>query len=55
MHKCACTSCNRVRACYIANARVFNSCARIYKRIFMKFETYAHKIDIDHHIKFQKH
>ena len=54
VHKCACTSCKRARARYIANAHVFNSCARIYGRIFMKFETLFYKIDIDHHIKFHK-
>ena len=54
MHKCACTSCKRVRARYITNARVYNSCARIYRRILMKFETWAHKIEIDHHMKFHK-
>ena len=37
VHKCACTSCKCARARYIANAHVFNSCARIYERIFMKF------------------
>ena len=38
-HTCACPSCKRARARYIANARVYNSCAHIYARIFMKFET----------------
>ena len=61
MHKCACTSCKRVRARYIANARIYSSCeriysscARIYRAIFMKFEIKAHKIDIAHHIKYHK-
>ena len=54
MHKCACTSCKRVRACYIANACVYNSCARIYRLIFKKFEILAHKIDFDHHKNFHK-
>ena len=33
---------------FITSARVYNSCARICARIFMKFKTSAHKIVIDH-------
>ena len=42
----------------IINARIrvrlYNSCARIYAGIFMKFETSPYKIEIDHRIKFHK-
>ena len=39
VHKCARTSCKRSRAHFIASAHVYDSCARIYAWIFMKFET----------------
>ena len=54
MHKCESTSCKRAHARFIAIARVYNSCARIYAQIWMKFDTYDHKIAIDHHIKFHE-
>ena len=54
VHKCACTSCKRARARFIAITRVYNSCARIYAQIWMKFDTYDHKIVNDHHIKFHE-
>ena len=54
VHKCAHTSCKRARARSIASARVDDSCACICARIFMKFETYTHKIVVDNHIKFHE-
>ena len=54
VHKCANTSCKRARVRFIAIMRVYNSSARIYAQILMKFYTYAHKIRIDHHIKFHE-
>ena len=54
MQKCARTSCQRARACFIASPRTYNSWAHIYARIFMKFQNKTHKIVIDHHIKFHK-
>ena len=39
---------------FIAITRVYNLCARIYAQILMKFDTYAHKIVIDYHIKFHE-
>ena len=54
MHKCPRTSCKGARARFIANTRVYNSCAHIYARISMKFKTLTHKIVIDHHIKFHE-
>ena len=39
VHECAHTSCKRACARYIANSHVFNSYARIYGWIFMKFQT----------------
>ena len=50
--KCARTSWNSAHLRYNVRARVYNSCARICARIFVKFKTLAHKIVIDHHIKF---
>ena len=41
---------NRARTCL----HVYNSCWRIYAHIFMKFETEAYKIVINHHIKFHE-
>ena len=36
-------------------ARAFyRGCAHVYARILMKFDTYSHKIVIDHHIKFHE-
>ena len=52
MHKWARTSCKRARTRFIASARLNDLFARICARIIMKFKTYAHKIVIDHHIKF---
>ena len=54
VHKCARLSCKGVRARFIANACIYNLCAHIYARIFMKFETWSHKVVIDHQIKFHK-
>ena len=54
LHKCARTSCKRALARFIASARVYDFCARIFPRISMKFENKAHNIVIDHHIKFHK-
>ena len=54
MHKCPRTSCKSARTRFIANTRVYNSCAHIYARISMKFKTLTHKIVIDHHIKFHE-
>ena len=42
------------RARFISIASVYNSYARIYAQIWMKFDTYDHKIVIDHHIKFHE-
>ena len=53
-HKCVRTSCKEARARFIAITRVYDSCARIYAQILMKFHTYAHKIVIDYHIKFHE-
>ena len=39
VHKCARTSSKRARARFIASARVYESCAHIYARIFIKFDT----------------
>ena len=39
VHKCACTSCKRARARFIASVRVYGSCALISARISMKFLT----------------
>ena len=39
---------------FIASVRVYNSCARIFARIFMKFKILALKIVFDHHMKFHK-
>ena len=47
-------SCKHVRAHFIASVRVYDLCARICAQIFMKFETWAHKIVIDHHMKFHE-
>ena len=38
VHKCAHTSCKRAHARFIASARVYDSCTRIWVRIFMKFK-----------------
>ena len=54
VHKCARTIRKRARARFIAITCVYNSCARIYAPIWMKFDTYDHKIVIDHHIKFHE-
>ena len=54
VHKCTRTSCKRVRARFIEIAWGYNSCARIYAQILMKFETYAHKIVIYQQIKFHE-
>ena len=61
VHKCARTSCKSARSRFIAIARIYNSYMRIYNsyasiyaRIRMKFDTYNHKIVIDHHIKFHE-
>ena len=35
-------------------ARVYPSCARIYARIVIKFETLSDKIVIDYHMKFHE-
>ena len=35
-------------------SRVYNSCECIYAQSLLKFDTYAHKIAIDHHIKFHE-
>ena len=35
-------------------ARIYNSWACMYAQIRMKFDTYDHKIVIDHHIKFHE-
>ena len=48
------TSCKHLRACFILSACVYDSCARICAPIFLKFVKKAHKIVIDHHIKFHK-
>ena len=50
--KCARTRWKRAHSRYNVRAHVYNSCTRIYAWILMKFETWAHKIKIDHHIKF---
>ena len=39
---------------FIASVRVYDSCARIYARIFIKFKTIALKIVFDHHINFHE-
>ena len=52
VHKCTRTSYKRALACFIAIARIHNSCARIYAQIIMKFDVYAQKIVTDHYIKF---
>ena len=54
VHKCARMSCKRARIRFIASAHAYKLCARICSRILMKFKTYAHKIVIDHYIKFHK-
>ena len=54
VHKCVRTSCKRAGARFVAITLVYNSCARIYAPIWMKFDTYDHKIVIDHHIKFHE-
>ena len=54
MHKCACMSCKRARACFFASAHLYESYARICSLIFIQFKTLVHKIVTDHHIKFHK-
>ena len=54
VHKCARTSCKRARARFTASVRVYDSCAHICAQISMKFETHAHKIVFEYHIKFHK-
>ena len=54
VHNYACTSCKRANARFIASVRVYDSCARICAKISMKFETKAHKIVFEYHIKFHK-
>ena len=68
MYKYVHTSYKCAHARFIASARIYNLCARIYAnpnltcnmceliyaQILMKFEIYAHKIVIDHHLKFHE-
>ena len=54
VHKCAHMSCKRAPVRFIASSHVYNSFPRIDSWIFMKFKTSAHKIVIDHHIKFHE-
>ena len=54
VHKHARKSCKRAHTRQNARVRIYNWCTRIYVRILMKFETYAHKIVSDHHIKFHE-
>ena len=54
VHKCSHTSCKPEHARFIASARVYDLYTRICARIFMKFETKAHKIVIDHQMKFHE-
>ena len=54
VHKCARTHCKHARARFIAITRVYDSYARIYAQILMKFDKYDHKIVNDHHIKFHE-
>ena len=43
---------SQVHACFIMSARVYDLCMRICARIIMKLKIQAHKIVIDHHMKF---
>ena len=54
MHRCARISRKRARARFIASARVYNSCARIYAPIFMKFFLVVSQCLINLSFKFRK-
>ena len=54
MHRGARISCNRAHARFMASARVYNSCARIYAPIFMKFFLVVSQCLINLSFKFRK-